>query len=66
MAPASRSLGPPRLAIGWDVAVLSDLPPAVVDTITQARAPSTMQAYALKWSLFVNWCSSRREDPEDA
>ncbi len=34
-----------------------------VETITQARAPSTRQAYALKWSLFANWCSSRREDP---
>ncbi len=26
------------------------------------RAPSTRQIYALKWSLFANWCS-RREDP---
>ncbi len=32
-------------------------------TIIRARAPSTRQTYALKWSLFVNWCSSRREDP---
>ena len=51
------------MASGWDAADLSDLPPAVVDTITQARAPSTRQAYALKWSLFTNWCSSHREDP---
>ncbi len=42
---------------------LSGLPPAVVETITQARAPSTRQTYALKRSLFVNWCSSCREDP---
>ncbi len=35
----------------------------VVETIIQARAPSTRQTYALKWSLFVNWCSSCREDP---
>ncbi len=49
---------------GWGAADLSDLPPAVVDTITQARAPSTRQAYALKWSLFANWCSYRREDPQ--
>ncbi len=35
----------------------------LVETITQARAPSTRQVYALKWSLFANWCSSRREDP---
>ncbi len=54
----SSEKGPP-----WDVADLSGLPPAVVETITQARAPSTRQTYALKWSLFANWCSSRREDP---
>ncbi len=65
-APASRSLEPPCVALGWDVADLSDLPPVVVvvDTITQAGAPSTRQAYALKWSLFtVHWYSSHREDP---
>ncbi len=39
------------------------LPPAVVETIIQARAPSTRQTYALKWSLFATWRSSRREDP---
>ncbi len=63
MAPAPRCLEPPRVAPGWDAADLSGLKPAVVDTITQARAPSTRQAYALKWSLFANWCSSCREDP---
>ncbi len=46
-----------------DAADLSSLPPTVVETITQARAPSTRQTYALKWSLFANWCSSRQEDP---
>ncbi len=35
----------------------------VVDTITSARAPSTRHAYALKWNLFIEWCSSHREDP---
>ncbi len=64
MAPASRSLEPPCVAPGWDVADLSGLPPAVVETITQARAPSTRQTYALKRSLFANWCSSHREDPQ--
>ncbi len=29
----------------------------------QQQAPSTRQTYALKWSLFATWCSSRREDP---
>ncbi len=63
MAPASRSVEPPCVVPGRDTADLSGLPPAVVETITQARAPSTRQSYALKWSLFTNWCSSRREDP---
>ncbi len=63
LAPASRPVEPPCVAPGWDAADLSGLPQAVVETITQARAPSTRQAYALKWSLFTNWCSSRREDP---
>ncbi len=62
MAPASRSMEPPCVAPGRDAADLSGLPPAVVETIIQARAPSTRQTYALKWSLFVTWCSSRRED----
>ncbi len=35
-----------------------------VETITQNRAPLTRQAYALKWSLFVNWCSSCRENQQ--
>ncbi len=63
MAPASRSVEPPCVAPRWDAADLNGLPPAVVETITQARAPSTRQTYALKWSLFANWCSSCREDP---
>ncbi len=43
--------------------VLGDLPPEVLNTIASARALSTRRAYALKWNLFVKWCSSRREDP---
>ncbi len=63
MAPASRSMEPPCVAPGRDAADLSGLPPAVVETIIQARAPAIRQTYALKWSLFANWCPSRREDP---
>ncbi len=63
MAPASRSMEPPCVAPGRDAADLSGLPPAVVMTIILARTPSTRQTYALKWSLFATWCSSRREDP---
>ncbi|KAI2648413.1 ORF V: Enzymatic polyprotein [Labeo rohita] len=32
----------------WNLSDLSGLPQAVIDTITQARAPSTRQAYALR------------------
>ncbi len=62
LGPVSRSMEPPCVAPGRDAADLSGLPPAAVETIIQARAPSTRQTYALKWSLFGNWCSSRRED----
>ncbi len=57
MAPASRSVEPPCVAPGRDAADLNCLPLAVVETITQARAHSTRETYALKWSLFANWCS---------
>ncbi len=63
LAPAPRLVESPRMVLGWDAEVLIGLPPAVVNTITSARALSTRQAYRLKWNLFVNWCSPRREDP---
>ncbi len=63
MAPASRPLETSCLVPRRDMEVLGDLPQEVVDTITSARAPSTRHAYALKWNLFVEWCSSHREDP---
>ncbi|KAL0150355.1 hypothetical protein M9458_054357, partial [Cirrhinus mrigala] len=64
LAPASRPMEPARLAPGRDASDLSGLSQAVIDTITQSRAPSTRQAYALRWGLFVDWCSSRGEDPQ--
>ncbi len=68
MAPASRPLETSGLVPRRDAEVLGDLPQKkkkkkVVDTITSARAPSTRHAYALKWNLFVEWCSSHRADP---
>ncbi len=63
LAPTSRPLETPCLVPGRDAEVLGDLPPEVLNTIASARAPSTRRAYALKWNLFVKWCSSRREDP---
>ncbi len=66
LAPAPRLVESPRMVLGRDAEVLSGLPPAVVNTIASARALSTRQAYRLKWNLFVDWCSPRREDPVDA
>ncbi len=63
LAPASRPLETPCLVPGRDAEVLGDLPPEVLNTIASARAQSTRRAYALKWNLFVEWCSSRREHP---
>lgn len=39
------------------------LPPAVVSTIQQARAPSTVKAYRSRWRLFTAWCQERERDP---
>ncbi len=62
-APASRLVETPCVVPGRDAEVLGDLPQEVALTIASARAPSTRRAYALKWNLFVEWCSSLREDP---
>ncbi|KAI2643911.1 hypothetical protein H4Q32_026197 [Labeo rohita] len=64
LAPAPRPMEPARLAPGRDTSDLSGLSQAVIETITQSRASSTRQAYALRWGLFVDWCSSRGEDPQ--
>ncbi len=53
----------PCVVPGRDAEVLGDLPQEVALTIASARAPSTRRAYPLKWNLFVEWCSSHREDP---
>ena len=34
-----------------------------LNTITEARAPSTRRLYALKWSAFTGWCAARDLDP---
>ncbi len=35
----------------------------VLNTISEARAPSTRHLYALKWSVFSTWCLNRGENP---
>ncbi len=38
-------------------------PRGVLNTISEARAPSTRRLYALKWSVFSTWCLNRGENP---
>ncbi|KAI2645718.1 3-isopropylmalate dehydrogenase [Labeo rohita] len=64
LAPAPRSLEPPPLVRGCDQEDFRDLSPSVVNTLLQARAPSTRWLYDLKWRIFVNWCSSHGKDPQ--
>ncbi len=63
LAPTSRLVETPCVVLGRDAEVLGDLPQEVALTITSARALSTRRAYALKWNLSVEWCSSHHEDP---
>ncbi|KAL0152396.1 hypothetical protein M9458_052119, partial [Cirrhinus mrigala] len=63
LAPAPRSLEPPPMVPGRDQEDFRDLSPSVVNTLFQARAPSTRRLYDLKWRIFVNWCSSQVKDP---
>ncbi|MGL5401100.1 MAG: hypothetical protein ACRDA1_12265, partial [Plesiomonas shigelloides] len=60
LAPAARTLGSARMVPRWKPL---SLPKDVLHTIAQARAPSTRRLYAQKWSVFVDWCSARNEDP---
>ncbi|XDV26198.1 hypothetical protein PO909_029965, partial [Leuciscus waleckii] len=40
-----------------------NLPAGVLNTITQARAPSTRWLYSSKWSVFTSWCTARGTSP---
>ncbi len=55
MAPASRFMEPPCVAPGRDAADLSGLPPAVVGTIIQARAPLTRRMNPSRPPLVPSW-----------
>ncbi len=60
LAPPARTMGATSLASRWEP---SDLPEIVLNTISQARAPSTRRLYAVKWSVFSAWCTTRSADP---
>ncbi len=42
---------------------LSSLHSRVLDTLSEARAPSTRRLYALKWGVFVKWCCDVHINP---
>ncbi|KAI2668545.1 Gag-Pro-Pol polyprotein [Labeo rohita] len=60
MAPPARSVGLTPLVSGRES---ENLPEGVLNTISQARAPSTRHLYALKWSVFSTWCSTHGKNP---
>ncbi len=59
LASPARTVEPSCLA---DRREVDRLPMGVANTILEARAPSTRRLYALKWSVFSNWCSARNQD----
>ncbi len=60
MAPPTRAVGSLHLAAQREP---TGLPERVLNTISEARAPSTRRLYALKWSVFSTWCLNRGENP---
>ncbi len=60
IAPSTRAVGSPPLAARREP---TGLPERVLNTISEARAPSTRRLYALKWSVFSTWCLNRGENP---
>ncbi len=60
MASTARVMGPACVAARREPFVL---PERVLDTMAEARAPSTRRLYALKWSIFLAWSQDRDLDP---
>ncbi len=60
MAPSTRAVGSLHLAAQWEP---TGLPERVLNTISEARAPSTRRLHALKWSVFSTWYLNRGENP---
>ncbi len=58
-----RAVGSLHLAAQWEP---TGLPERVLNTISEARAPSTRCLYALKWSVFSTWCLNRGENPSNS
>ncbi len=60
MASTARVMGPACVAA---LRKTFSLPEHVLNTMAEARAPSTRRLYALKWSIFSAWCQDRDLEP---
>ncbi len=56
-------MGPSCVAASGLSEELSALQSRVLNTLTEARAPSTRRLNALKWGVFVKWCGQAHIDP---
>ncbi len=63
VAPEPGTMEPSCVADSGLSEELNALQSRVIDTLTEARAPSTRRLYALKWGLFVKWCHQAHIDP---
>ncbi len=59
MASTARVMGPACVATQREP---FDLPERVLNTMAEARAPSTRSLYALKWAILSAWCQDRDAD----
>ncbi len=63
VAPKPGAVEPSCVAASGISEELSSLHSRVLDTLSEARAPSTRRLYALKWGVFVKWCCDVHIDP---
>ncbi len=63
VAPEPGTMEPSCVAASGLSEELNALQSRVIDTLTEARAPSTRRLYALKWEVFVKWSHQAHIDP---
>ncbi len=62
VAPQAGAMEPACLA-GQRGGQMLNVSQRVLDTIAEARSPSTRRLYSLKWGVFTSWCMTKDEDP---
>ncbi len=63
VAPEPGTMEPSCVAASGLSEELNALQSHVIDTLTEARAPSTRRLYDLKWGVFVKWCHQAHINP---